>query len=401
MKRTWIFGVSALVLLALVVGTSAAIPPGRSQVVAWRVFRSWASSAARSIIYPSPKISPCRHCSRLAVLDVAQPQAPARAGQTEVLPGIVDNVTVHGKHVYAGLAAVGCASSMFLTLHNLPLSAFMKQGGLSLMSRRVGSIAFVASSPVWDGSHWTAAACKRSDISDPSSPRLLAAYDTPGWEMAVAVMDDHAYIADGDGGMRVLNVSNPAAPFEVDVFETIEPAMDVAASDGYLYIADYLAGSLVLDVSTPSSPRQTGAMGTAGRARRLVVSDGFVYVAGEKAGVSIVDVSQVGAPSWQGSIEVDGDIWGIHVQQGILYLADRKNGVCIVDARDKTNPVLVGYYDTLGHVDGIAVLNDIGGDVLAFVAGGDNLRTMCFPTEGLPTILAVYRTMGTVTGCRC
>ncbi len=125
-----------------------------------------------------------------------------------------------------------------------------------------------------------------------------------------------------------------------------------------------------------------------------MVSEGFAYVAGDTAGVQIVDVSQPSAPTAVGLLAVNEDIRGMVAVGNHIYLADRKNGLRIVEAQEKASPIQIGYYDTLGPVDGIAVLTDEGADALAFVASGGNLRTLRLPRNAAPVITGYYETAG-------
>ncbi len=135
---------------------------------------------------------------------------------------------------------------------------------------------------------------------------------------------------------------------------------------------------------------------TAGHARRVVLQDNIAYVSGDEAGVSVVDVSQVGAPLLLEQITTAGDIRSVAAAGENIYLADRKNGLRIWRRPQGSAAEQVGYFDTLGHVDGIAVLKEKAGDVQAVVASGDNLRTMRLPKAGEPEIVALYETEGTV-----
>jgi hypothetical protein len=76
------------------------------------------------------------------------------------------------------------------------------------------------------------------DVSNPSSPREVGAYDTPGSALGVAVSGTYAYVADGSEGLRVIDVSNPSSPREVGFYDTPGDAWGVAVSGTYAYVAD-------------------------------------------------------------------------------------------------------------------------------------------------------------------
>lgn len=46
------------------------------------------------------------------------------------------------------------------------------------------------------------------DVQDPTMPTEVGFYDTPGHTWQVLLSGDHAYVADGDSGLRVINVAD-------------------------------------------------------------------------------------------------------------------------------------------------------------------------------------------------
>jgi len=67
-------------------------------------------------------------------------------------------------------------------------------------------------------------------------PEFVGWVDTPGSARGVAVSGSRAYVADGEEGLRVIDIGNPSAPVEVGFVDT-PGAEDVAVSGGYAYVA--------------------------------------------------------------------------------------------------------------------------------------------------------------------
>ena len=83
------------------------------------------------------------------------------------------------------------------------------------------------------------------DIEDPAHPREIGKYNTVGDTNAVASSGDLIYIADGGGGVRVLDGRFPTQIRELSYFALPPPctyARGLAVADGYVYIA--YAGSI-------------------------------------------------------------------------------------------------------------------------------------------------------------
>lgn len=76
--------------------------------------------------------------------------------------------------------------------------------------------------------------------------------------MGVYVCGSLAYVADGPGGLRVIDVSDPTQPEEVGHCVFPDWASSVYISDSLAYIAAGKAGLRVLDVDDPANPQEVG-----------------------------------------------------------------------------------------------------------------------------------------------
>jgi hypothetical protein len=123
----------------------------------------------------------------------------------------------------------------------------------------------------------------------------------------------YAYVGEGPQ-LTILDISNPASP-EVagkssllpDLVEDVYIAAAATPGITYAFVANGDGGLRVMDVSAPSEPREVGVLKTAGRASGVaVVTDeawdpsaalrkssgrAYAYVAAMDAGLRVVDVS--------------------------------------------------------------------------------------------------------------
>jgi len=60
------------------------------------------------------------------------------------------------------------------------------------------------------------------------------------------VVDSLAYLADGSGGLRIINVSNPTNPVEVGFYDTGSSAHGVYVFNGLAYVADGRDGLYII-----------------------------------------------------------------------------------------------------------------------------------------------------------
>jgi hypothetical protein len=189
------------------------------------------------------------------------------------------------------------------------------------------------------------------------------------------VVGDLAYVADGLGGLRILDVSNPAIPVELGALYTPGEALDVAVVGDLAYVADGLGGLRILDVSTPAFPAELGALDTPGYAFDVEVVGDLAYVADGRSGLRILDVSNPAFPVELGALDTPDVAWGVAVVGDLAYVADGYSGLRIVDVSNPAFPVEPGALDTPGRARDVEVVGD-----LAYVAGS-GLRIFDFGPE--------------------
>ena len=75
------------------------------------------------------------------------------------------------------------------------------------------------------------------DVSNVEAPARFPPYRTPGGALRVALKDRLAYVADGAGGVTVVDLATPGQPTIVGTHKTATAARDVAVSDGLVLVA--------------------------------------------------------------------------------------------------------------------------------------------------------------------
>lgn len=111
-------------------------------------------------------------------------------------------------------------------------------------------------------------------MRSPSKAKTVGQLGTRGGATDVALSGDHAYVADGEAGVQVIDVSNPEKPVRVGGLDTSE----VAVSGHYAYVAGAYGGFHVIDVSDPANPRRVGGNSTID-VQGIALTGDKVYVA--------------------------------------------------------------------------------------------------------------------------
>jgi hypothetical protein len=120
-------------------------------------------------------------------------------------------------------------------------------------------------------------------------------------------------------------------------------AWDVRVVDGLAYVADGEGGLAILDASDPLDLSLIGRASFPGSAHDLAVGDGVVYVAAQGGGLVLVDVSDPTAPEVMSTVPVPASAIAIDYDPAVsrVYLgawADAR----VYDVADPYNPEIIG-----------------------------------------------------------
>ena len=245
----------------------------------------------------------------------------------------------------------------FLVIGVCPLPGYAKKVELA------GDLAFVA-----DGQ----GGLQIVDIRDPDSMSVIGSYEPDREVGGVAVRDTFAFLAlasSTSGGLVILNISDPANPVFVGQDPTFY-AYDAAAPAGDTMYA-YVAASywfIVEDIySYPQYPTFARRFSTPGTARHVFMDGPVAFLACEQMGLQIVDLSRPDSTAKAGWVDTPSNARNVFVLGDHAYVADGRAGLIIIDVSDIDHPVCVAQFDTPQYANGVHVAGN-----LAYVADGES-----------------------------
>ncbi|MFZ6026298.1 MAG: LVIVD repeat-containing protein [Chloroflexota bacterium] len=126
----------------------------------------------------------------------------------------------------------------------------------------------------------------------PPTPVPVGSFAMPGHTWDVAGYGNHVYVANGAYGVRVLNITNQSQPTQVALFDTPGDAQGIVVasinSNPYAFVADGAHGVRILDIATPSAPDESAFYDTGGSAIDVSVNGTYIYVADGLGGLVIL-----------------------------------------------------------------------------------------------------------------
>ena len=186
-------------------------------------------------------------------------------------------------------------------------------------------------------------------------PHLLSTYRTRARSQQVTVHGAYAYLANGKGGLHILEVSDPYQPRRIGMFYPHGKAVALAKHDRYVYMAASGSGITIIDVTQPQAPTLVATLPLPGSVSDITIAVPFAYVGTQQGTLTIVDLTTPLQPQRLSAVEIGGSIVDIAVDAGIVYLACLDQGVVMVDARIPQQPRILQRWSTSGAATGIAV----------------------------------------------
>jgi|GEM_PF-991867 len=240
------------------------------------------------------------------------------------------------------------------------------------------------------------------NVLDPVRPAEVGFFDTPGetWSVEIALrqiptgaggtaVQALAFLADGSGGLRVIDVSDPRRPFEVTALTAYEFVQDLKLRGDFAFLAARGAGLRTVRVADLSSLGEVGALDTPGEARGLALAGEFAYVADHNRGLRIVAISEPARPAEAGLFDVPRVVRKVKVAGEHAFLADAERGFRIADVSAPRRMREIGHYDQGGLVEDFEIQGD-----LVFTTQATGLQAVDVTDPRNPVLVGEFRTRG-------
>lgn len=277
----------------------------------------------------------------LRVIDATDASVPWVAAGVDT-PGYIKNATHSEGVLYVAASERGLRTVDISYPWNPEDLAFLDLGGTAEAVDVEGDLAVVVG--------WL---FKLVDISDPGAPVVVG--EIPGMTggKAVKIIDDLAFVANGETGLQIIDISIPVAPVEVGSLDPGGPSWwtwgDLAVLNGHVFMSGF--GSIeVIDVNDPTNPVSVASIpGTAYsiatfRSWLLVGSDLELRIFDIRNPSNPVELDPYPTAGWIHHVGVSGSV----AYLGIQFPGEYNTYVEIVDMGDPRSPVGLGQHIAAG-----------------------------------------------------
>ncbi len=169
------------------------------------------------------------------------------------------------------------------------------------------------------------------DISTITSPKIVASVKTSGQPKAFVIEGNYAYIADGEKGLKVVNIADSESPELLSNLGGLGEVRDIVIKGDNVYTWTK-NGMNVVNISKPSEPMLIGGLSFSSNwwlGYRTIQLLGDDLILGTESKISVVDISEPSLPKWKGHIFVVGN--SLYVKDDVIYTAG-DSGLSVIDS---------------------------------------------------------------------
>ncbi len=258
-------------------------------------------------------------------------------------------------------------------------------------------------------------------LRDSLNVRFIGQYNTEGYTYNVFVRGSYAYLADYDGGLRIIDISNPYAPFEAGFCDSTANSMIVTVEGNHAYVGGRYQCLDIVNIQNPAAPFVEGVymMPTGNGVFNIVIVDTIAFCLSSNycpspQSLRAINISQPSSPTLIDSclagygtglrqgLVIDGDYafaisyspskliiidisdinnmheiascslsWtmgrDIYKVDTLIYIANASGGVVIASVADPYSPQVIGQFSMPGLPLGIDINSN-----LAYVSEWDS-----------------------------
>ncbi len=194
------------------------------------------------------------------------------------------------------------------------------------------------------------------DRSIPYDPQWEKRLDVGEWPVNVHVDGGYAYVADGFGGLNIVDIDPVASAYQVTTVGPTTNTYSVDTQGEYAYVAASGNGMYIIDVVPPETAFTTGIIDTPGIAVDIAVEGNYAYVAEYFIGsLQVVDVSDPYDPIITDSITSYGSVYTVETTADLAFLGT-STSLVILDISVQGTASVITEIPTPGSVSEIDVI---------------------------------------------
>jgi len=169
-------------------------------------------------------------------------------------------------------------------------------------------------------------------ISEPYNiPKIKIYSDLASDAKSIAFNGSYAYLAQGDGVIKIVNFQNIDSPVNDGSVNSFGNITKVSVYNGYLYFISKELGLHIYDVTVPNLPIPKGNQVVSGEPNGLFLKNNYAYVTSSNATLTIINVSDISKLPIAGTYNFGINFYDVFVSENYAYIPQGSTGVQVLD----------------------------------------------------------------------
>jgi hypothetical protein len=178
------------------------------------------------------------------------------------------------------------------------------------------------------------------DIASTAAPKLVASLVASGYARSVAASGKLLGVGSlYDGGYQLFDISQPMSPALVSTnkYTMYNEGWRVVLDESRGVVIDYFSGLFFLDFADPKKPAPVGFFPTPSTVVGVCGRDRYAFAVGELSGVLVVDIADPARPALVGATSIFRGVQSIAVNGDFVYVTDRWS-IRVYDVTEPAKP---------------------------------------------------------------
>ncbi len=193
--------------------------------------------------------------------------------------------------------------------------------------------------------------------------KIIGRLATSGFAQDIVIKDSIAYVAQGEGGLAIINISDRQNPKLISMVKDKLKGYSykIILKDSVVYLSAGNFGVSVVNVSKPLYPDVTATNLQMKPAKSFYILDNYLLTTVGEYGINIAEISSPTLPDIRGTILTPGFTQGICATQdkNTLLAACGEMGFAMINISDFQNGFgeypLINWMDTPGYAEDIII----------------------------------------------
>jgi len=177
--------------------------------------------------------------------------------------------------------------------------------------------------------------------------RIIGRFHTECNIYEILVRDHIAYLANGECGLALVNIENLSTPKLIAAIDTPGCASGICIVDNLIYIADRTGGLQIVEFQYPSHLEMKGSISTRGEAEKIEIQGEYAYIADNNNSLQVIQISEPAKPKLIATTDIHGCGIDIELKNQVAYVTNFPSSLQMISIKEPDYPITVKIIERL------------------------------------------------------